>query len=404
MKILYINHYAGHPDYGMEFRPYYLAEEWYKAGHQALILGASFSHLRKKNPASLGFETKEHVNYYWIKTPTYKGNGLKRVINIFSFVARLFCQQKQILYHIKPDVIVASSTHPFDIFPAWWMAKKTNAKLVFEIHDLWPLSLIELGGMSKFHPFVLLVSLAEKAAFKLSDKIISILPNTLEHAKKFGVKKEHFFVIPNGIVLKDWEKKSPLPQTHLDAISRRKQDGKFLVGYAGAHGIANALACLMEAATLLKNHPIHFFLIGDGPEKQSLQLYANQHALTNVTFLDPISKYAIPEALSLMDALYIGWQKKPLYRFGIGANKLFDYMMAGKPIIHSVTAGNDPVREAHCGLSVQAENAEVLAAALTAMAAKSPEERAYLGENGKSYVCTHHDYSVLAKRFLAALT
>jgi len=403
MNILYINHYAGSPELGMEFRPFYLADEWQKNGHNALILAASFSHLRRKNPDNTGFETRDNANYYWIKTPAYKGNGLGRVLNIFSFVSKIFFHKKKILSHIKPDIVVASSTYPFDIFPACWIAKTTNAKLVFEIHDLWPLSLTEIGGMSKYHPFVWLVGLAEIFAYKLPDKIISILPQTYQHAKKFDVKEENFTVIPNGIVLEDWEMKENLPDSHLSEINRLKQHGDFLVGYAGAHGVANALKYLIDAAKLLQGKKVHFVLVGDGQEKENLIEYAKETGASNITFLGRINKNAIPSFLEQMDALYLGWHKQPLYRFGIGANKIFDYMMAARPIIHSVTAGNDPIKDANCGISVEAENPELVANAVIELINKSENERLILGENGKKYVLARHDYKILANEFLKAL-
>ncbi len=403
MNILYINHYAGNPELGMEFRPFYLAKEWQENGHNALILAANFSHLRRKNPENTGFETQDNVNYYWIKTPAYKGNGFGRVLNIFSFVGRIFCHKKKILSHIKPDIVVASSTYPFDIFPAWWIAKTTKAKLVFEIHDLWPLSLTEIGGMSKYHPFVLLVGLAEKAAYKLPDKIISILPKTYQHAKKFGVKEENFIVIPNGIVLKDWEVKENLPDSHSAAITKLKENGDFLVGYAGAHGVANAMEYLIDAAKSLQGKKIHFVLIGDGQEKENLIQYAKKLGVDNVSFLGRINKNAIPTFLAQMDALYLGWQKQSLYRFGIGANKIFDYMMAERPVLHSVTAGNDPIKDAGCGISVEAENPAALVQAILELISKSPKDRAQMGRNGKEYVLANHDYKILAKDFLKIL-
>jgi glycosyltransferase involved in cell wall biosynthesis len=384
----------------MEFRPFHLAEEWQKNGHQALIVGADFSHLRAKNPASEGFEIKDNVNYYWIKTPKYKGNGVGRVLNIFAFVGRLFLQNKTILNHIKPDVVVASSTYPFDIFPAWYIAKKTKAKLVFEIHDLWPLSLTELGGMSKYHPFVLAVALAEKFAYRLPDKIISILPKTFAHAKKFGVKSENFSVIPNGIVIKDWDNKEKLPTSHKKEIDKLKEQGKFLVGYAGAHGVANALTYLIDAAKILENKNIHIILVGDGQEKENLVKYAEKQGVTNISFLGRIRKNAIPTILEQMDSLYIGWQKQPIYSFGISANKIFDYMMSAKPIIHSVNAGNDPIYEANCGLSVESEDANLLAEAMLKISQITVQERDKLGLSGKEYVMAKHDYKILAGDFL----
>lgn len=90
MNILLINHYAGNPELGMEFRPYYMAKEWVKQGHEVLILGATYSHLRKKQPLKAGNEVIDGIDYYWVKTNAYRGNGIGRIRSMFSFVWKLY--------------------------------------------------------------------------------------------------------------------------------------------------------------------------------------------------------------------------------------------------------------------------------------------------------------------------
>ena len=105
-----------------------------------------------------------------------------------------------------------------------------------------------------------------------------------------------------------------------------------------------------------------------------------------------------------MDACYIGWQDKPIYRFGVSPNKIFDYMMAGKPVIHSVNASNDVVAESGCGVTVRPEDPEAIARAVLSLASMSSSERDALGGRGRDFVLKHHDYRVLARRFLEALS
>jgi glycosyltransferase involved in cell wall biosynthesis len=118
--------------------------------------------------------------------------------------------------------------------------------------------------------------------------------------------------------------------------------------------------------------------------------------------LPPIPKAQIPSFLAEIDLAYIGWQRVPIYRFGIAPNKLMDYMMAGCAVLHSVEAGNDPVAEAGCGLTVAPESADAVADGLKRMAALTPTERHAMGERGQAFVQAHHTYPVLARRFLAA--
>ena len=117
----------------------------------------------------------------------------------------------------------------------------------------------------------------------------------------------------------------------------------------------------------------------------------------------PIPKAQIPDLLGAFDIAYIGWQRVPIYRFGIAPNKLMDYMMARRAVLHSVEAGNDPVAEAGCGLTVAPESAQAVADGLLRLAACSSAERAAMGERGRAFVLANHTYPVLAQRFLEAL-
>jgi len=318
---------------------------------------------------------------------------------MMSFILQLFLHLNYIVKRYTPNVVIASSTYPLDIFPAYLIAKKTNARLIFEVHDLWPLTPIELGGYSKYHPFIMIMQLAENFAYRKSDYVVSLLPKAYEYMKNHGLAPHKFVHIPNGISLEEWEESNEeIPEEHRKLIEKLKMEGKFIVGYAGAHGLANALDILIDSAQLLRNEPIAVVLVGDGPEKEKLKEKVSRFKLDNVFFLSSVSKLSIPKLLSMMDALYIGCRKEPLYRFGVSPNKLMDYMMAGKPIIHSITAGNDLVQDAQCGISVPAEDSYQIALAIKKLMSMSEEERELMGNRGKEYVRRYHTYTVLAEK------
>ena len=407
MNILLINHYAGAPQYGMEYRPYYLAREWVKMGHKVVITSASFSHLRSKQPkvnGNISEELIDDIQYIWIKTPSYEGNGIRRVQNMLTFVGKLISLSRRLSKKLKPDVVIASSTYPLDIFPAYLVSRFSKAKLIFEVHDLWPLTPIELGKMSKWHPFIVILQIAEDFAYKHADKVISILPKALEYMVSRGLDPKKFVYIPNGIDIDEWQSfDTQLPKEHKEIIERLKKEGKFLVGYTGSFGVANALDYFVESTNYLKDLPVVLILVGQGPEKEKLQKYVEENNLNNVVFLPPVPKNSIPELLSKMDILYISLRKSPLFRFGISPNKLFDYMMAGKPIINAISAGNDLVAESGCGISIPPEDPVAIAEAIKKLIDMSPLEREEMGRRGREYVIKNHDYKVLAKRFLEAM-
>jgi glycosyltransferase involved in cell wall biosynthesis len=407
MNILLINHYAGSKTHGMEYRPYYLSREWVRLGHNVTVVAASYSHLRTRSPDLSGKITDENldgIRYVWLKTPKYQGNGGGRVFNMLSFLRRLFNHYYEIVGHWKPDVVIASSTYPLDIFPAYRFSQKTGAKLIFEIHDLWPLSPIELGGMPRWHPFIVVMQIAENFACRRSDRIVSILPKTARYLEKHGMEADKFFYVPNGVDIEESETSNEgLPKPHAGILKEIHASRRFVVGYVGAHGLANSLDSFIEAAKVLVDHSVTFVLVGQGPEKESLQRKAQSLKAENIFFLPPVQKAAVPSLLAEMDSLFIGWKRQPLYRFGVSPNKLMDYMMAGKPVIHAIEAGNDLVAESGCGITVPPEDPEAIASAIEQLRGMTPIERQMMGAKGKEYILSNHDYRVLAGRFLDAM-
>jgi glycosyltransferase involved in cell wall biosynthesis len=403
MNVLYLNHYAGSPALGMEYRPYYLAREWVRLGHRVQMLAADFSHVRAKQPKA-GDEVIDGIAYRWYPTPPYQGNGLGRVKNIWAFLRQVWADTPRIVREFKPDVVVASSTYPMDIWVARRLARQARAKLVFEVHDLWPLSPIELSGMSRRHPFIMLCQAAEDAAYRDADVVVSMLPRVHSYMASRGLDLKKLHIVPNGITLDEWEGEPvPLREDVAMALSAARSTGATVVGYAGSMGLPNALDTLLDAAALLKNQALRFVLVGSGHEQARLAQRVADEGLVNVRFLPPIPKAQVASFLAGVDIAYIGWQRVPIYRFGIAPNKLMDYMMARCPVLHSVAAGNDPVAEAGAGLTVPPESAAAVAAGLLQLAATPAGERRAMGERGHAFVLANHTYPVLAQRFLDAV-
>jgi glycosyltransferase involved in cell wall biosynthesis len=408
MNVLLINHYAGSPGHGMEYRPYYLAREWVKLGHHVTIAAASYSHVRLRQPET-GRDVEEQwiddIRYVWLRTPPYQGNGVRRVWNMAAFVRQLRRHEADVVGTLRPDAVIASSPHPFVVFPARRIARKHGARFVFEVRDLWPLSLIELSDMSPWHPFIRCLQFTEDYAYRHADRVISVLPKAAAYMQPHGMSSEKFACVPNGVHLEDWSgPQAPLPDEHATAIARLKRDGRFLVGYVGQHSLSNALETFVEAAPLVAECGATLVLVGQGPEKEKLQAKAAEIGAANVVFLPPVPKRTVPTVLAAMDALFLGWNRLPLYRYGISPNKLMDYMMAAKPVIHAVEAGNDLVAESGCGVSCPPEDRFALVDSLRSLLALSENEWLAMGQRGRDYVMKHFDYEVLAREFLDVLT
>lgn len=389
----------------MEYRPYYLAREWVRLGHHVQIVASAQSHIRAQQPQLASQyrldETINGIQYTWFSTLAYSGNGIGRVCNMASFVNRLYLESTKLAYTFRPDVVIASSTYPLDIWPAYRIAKIAKAKLVFEVHDLWPLSPMELGGISRWHPFIMLLQSAEDYAYRHADVVVSMLPKVRAYMESRGMAPGKLHIVPNGIDPAEWHAESPgLQDSAKELLANLKIEGLSIIGYAGTHGIANALDTFLNAAKLMQHEKVAFVLVGGGPCKEILLQRAQDENLQNIHFIDPVRKEQIPALLQWFDIAYIGWHRQPLYRFGIAPNKLMDYMMAARPVLHAVDAGNDPVGEAGCGLTIAPEDPQAVAQGIRALLALGEDERQAMGQRGKKFVLENHTYPVLGMQFL----
>ena len=402
MNIVYLNHYAGTPALGMEYRPYYLAREWVRAGHAVRMLAADFSHVRAHQPSGRQ-QWVDGIDYRWFPSPAYQGNGLGRVKNIATFLAGVWRASAALVAEQRPDVVIASSTYPMDIWVAARLARQAGAVLVFEVHDLWPLSPIELSGMSPWHPFALLCGAAEQWAYRHADAVVSMLPKVHQHMASRGLDLHRLSIVPNGMSPEEWTGAPPALREDVAAvIAAARAAGHAVLGHAGSMGLPNALDDLLDAARLLRDDPLQMVLVGDGHERERLVRRLQDEGLVRVHWLPPIPKAQVPAFLAQLDVAYIGWQRVPIYRFGIAPNKLMDYLMAGCPVLHAVEAGNDPVAEAGAGLTVAPQSPEAVAQGLRQLLALPAAERQAMGQRGRAFVMAHHAYPVLAQRFLDA--
>lgn len=404
MNILLINHYAGSPEMGMEFRPYYFAREWIKMGHRVDIIAADYSHLRRINP-EVGNDFQEDViddiHYHWIKTGQYEDNGTKRAMTMARFVSKLWCNTERIIKEISPDVVVCSSTYPLDTYVGQRIRRKSKkkVKLIHEVHDMWPATLYEIGGMSKKHPFVVAMQIGENSAYKNSDHVVSLLPYAEDYMKEHGLKEGKFACIPNGIVVEEWENPKDIPNEHKHVFENLKARKKFVVGYFGGHALSNALDFMIETAQKIDDKDVHFVLVGDGVEKQRLIEKTKTMGLNNVTFLPPVDKKSIPKLCEHFDCIYICGLDSPLYRFGLCLNKMFDTMASGKPGICALGV-KSYFSEYKCGYDIAPDNIAGICKLIETIKSFSRDERNDISAVGEGMVSNRFNYFKLSKEFL----
>lgn len=408
MKILLINHYAGSIYHGMEFRPYYMSKEWVKAGHEVVIVSASFSHLRQKNPDVHNDNQEEiigGIRYIWLKTPGYKGNGVGRVRNMLCFIHKLYKYLPVITANFTPDAVIASSTYPLDSYPARWIAKKHNAKFVFELHDLWPMSPQVLGHMSKWHPFIMVMQMAEDYWCKNADVIISLLPDAYKHLVTRGMKMDKYHVVPNGVDLSEWfGEGEDIPEEHKKFLSQLKKKGKFLIAYTGGLVTSNSLHLIIDMANELRNDTtIHFLLVGKGPDQPRLGQKIKDLGLENISILPPVRKKAVPALFKYMDLFIRISIATELEQYGSSPNKIFDYMMSAKPVLWTYSADDNWIDRAKCGFTIRKYNLNEICEKIREIHSMDTDALCHMGENGREYIIKNLTYPILAQKFIEAL-
>ena len=396
-SIWIINQYIDTPPDFFAHRHYCLSKSFAENGHKVTLINGSFSHLKanKTNVTNSWFDfskIEENITLVTVKIPSYKSSKtIGRLWNMIVFCLRLFFLPTSKMD--SPDIIIVSSTSLFPVLNGIFLKRKfKGSKFIFEIRDIWPLTLIELDNVSKTHPFVFLLSIIERLGYRNADWVTSTIKHADEHIQTTIHKKINFTWVGNGI----------LPETYksTNLLNRVLPYQKFNITYAGSLGIANALQYFVNAARLLKdNFSIHFNIVGDGALKKELESLAV--GLENITFYGKVNFDVVQQFYNESDALYIEIPKKNIYRFGISPNKLHEYLLSGKPIIMSGShVKSNQVALANAGIVVDSESAELIANAITELKNLSAEERKKLGANGKKYVLENNNYKFLAQKYI----
>ncbi|MBC8275682.1 MAG: glycosyltransferase family 4 protein [Chloroflexi bacterium] len=399
MNIWILNHYAGTPETTLATRPFDLSKELVKRGHSVTIFASSFSHYELVEKVlqpgeNWKAENYDGVRFIWVKTFPYKRNDWRRVTNMVSYAWRAFWVGKGLKE--RPDVIIGTCVHPLAVLSAYVLSIFKKSRFFFEVTDLWPQTIVDMGALSERSPITWGLRVLEKFLYQKAEKIITLMPHADEYITSLGVSKDKIVWIPQCIDLARYEGLREY---------RGGNSKSFTLVYLGHHGVASALEVILEAAKVLQDEAkenIRFVFVGEGAEKPNLIELSEDVGLHNAEFRDPVPKNEVVEVMGEADAFVLSLRDTPLYKYGVSLNKLCDYLASGRPILFAGNASNNPVEEAKAGITVPPENPMALAQAITRLVAMKPVERIQMGKNGLEYVKKHHDIRVLADR-LAAL-
>jgi len=372
-------------------RHHEIAQYLTKRGHKMTIIASPVSYLTGKSEHDSNRES-EGTGITILRAYTYPALHRSFVHRIFSFMSFMISSFVAGLKVREVDLVWGTSPPIFQSLTAWALARIKGAPFLLEVRDLWPAFAIAVGVLRQ--PILIAASeWLEKFLYRHADQVVVNSPGFIDHTRKRGARLVE--LVPNGADTSMFN-----PQSMGKAASQRMgYPDKYIVLYAGAHGMSNDLEVVLEAAGLLKiRADIFFVLLGDGKEKPALQTRAEEMALTNLKFLPPIPKNEMPAALAAADACIAILKPIPLYGT-VYPNKVFDYMAAGKPVVLAMTGVIRKVIEsAGAGLVIPPGNPAALADGI-AFLADNLNEGIEMGTRGRNYVKKHFDRPDQAEKF-----
>lgn len=386
VELCWVNQFATPPNSPGGCRHIELAKALYPLGYTTTIVSSPDNYMTKS--ISKDQSQIKPDNFSFIQIPVgWRGpRNIGKFLKMVSFGNKVQ-RRNWAPGGYKPDVVIGSSPSLHGAIAASNLAKHYQVPFIFEVRDIWPLSLVEIIGLSNSHPLVRYLSKIEKKIVSRASRIITLLPNIYEHYAKLGIQEKLIDWVPNGIDIKMFP---DLPPTD--------NADKTVVMYTGAHGPPNGLHTIVDAAKIVqsKNPSINFRFIGDGSTKLHLQKYAAEQGISNTTFEPAIPRDGVPRLLASADILVANILGHDLYRFGVSLNKLYEYLASSKPIALSSSAAGDPVTMAGVGPVVPADDSPKLAGRILEIAAMTKEERNALGLKGRKFVKENNTFDKLA--------
>jgi glycosyltransferase involved in cell wall biosynthesis len=398
MKIWIITKYASSYETGFESRIFALARRFVKYGNDVVVITSDSNHfgIYPRYNKTYNFENIDGIDVTRIRTVKYnKTVSINRILSWFDFELKLFFLPINKIK--KPDVIIVSSLSLLSVLNGVKFKNFFNAKLIFEIRDIWPLSATELG-ISKKNIFIYLLSKIEKFGYKNSDLVVGTMPNLIEHINQIlGFNRIKCICIPFGFDLKFYN------NLIIDSDSFRKKynlpEHNFIIGYAGSIGHSNGLHSLIECAKHFSNDSrFIFFILGDGDLKQYFIEETNGYK--NIIFLNKVNKDEVGSFLNLCDVLYFSSSNSEIWKYGWSPNKIIDYMMSGKPVLASYSGFQSMINEAKSGFFTPSEDVTSLVQKIEYIYSLSKSDLNDIGLRGKEWLLKNRNWDVITSDYL----
>jgi glycosyltransferase involved in cell wall biosynthesis len=396
MKLLLIHQAFAALDEPGGTRHHELARFFAERGHQVVVITSPINYM---TGAKQSGEKVEHIKMgagevLIYRAPVYGAFHRSFFHRTLSFISFMISSLWYALRVKDVEVVWATSPPIFQGITAWLVAKLRRKPILFEVRDLWPAFAVQVGVL-KNRLLIVASEWLERFLLRQADRVVVNSPGFVAHVSERGAK--HVDVIPNGSDLDLFA----LPEDGDEFRRANGLEGKFVVLYAGAHGLSNDLDQVLAAAEELRMaSEIVFVLVGDGKEKPRLQRKATDLGLTNVVFLPPVAKTAMAKVIHGADVCLAILKPIPLYGT-VYPNKVFDYMAAGRAVLLAIPGViREVIEENRAGIAIPPGDSHALAEAVLALAHQR-ELVAELGKNGQRAIETKFNRRKLAADFLS---
>ena len=410
MKVLYYHQYFSTPAGAVGSRSYELASSMVQAGHQVQMvclrhdltktgLTEPFIHGRRSGLVD-GIEVIEY------DLPYSNHAGLVKRAMVFL---RYSLNSLQLVLRSDADLVFATTTPLTAGIPGIASRWLRGTPFVFEVRDLWP-ELPRAMGVVR-NPLVLAaLSCLEWLSYHSADACIGLAPGICEGIAERGIEPGTITSIPNAC---DLELFQPLPQgatKHPELIvglSHPLSSRSFVAAFTGAHGLANGLDAVLDAAAVLQRkgrNDIKLLFIGDGRCKPDLERRVSTEALRNCYFLPPIPKPQL--ARILRQSVHVGLMvldDVPAFYRGTSPNKFFDYLACGLPVVNNYPGWlAELIREHQLGIPIPPRDPEAFAEALIRLA-DQPVLATTMGSNARTLAESRFSRRLLADKWRQVL-
>ena len=334
--------------------------EWHKSGHQVTVVtgvpnfpaGKVFPGYANKLVQRELMDGLQVVRVWTFIAPN--AGAIRRMLDFTSFMISATIAGLLIK---KVDVIIATSPQFLTALAGFTLAKIKGCPFIFELRDLWPESVLAVEALREGF-FTKSLSKLTYFIYQQADLIITLTHSFKRILVDNGLPPEKIHIVTNGVRL---EAMRPTRDGATVRAAYGLRQDAFLVGYVGTIGMAHRLATILEAAQLTRdNRSLHFVLVGDGADKQSLKEQAHAQDLTNITFLDRVPYQEAIDLLSALDVALVLLRDTPLFETVL-PSKIFEAMTLGKPIILGAKGESlDLIEEHQCGIGIEPEDATAL--------------------------------------------